>query len=579
MFEGLPTRSVTLGALFSGAGSFVVPYFQRPYSWTRKEAGILLENLVTAAGMGLTLPVSDYFLGTILLLERKDLANSANGSVFGIVDGQQRITTFAILAAVTRDLLDEASPGSATAARLDALLDGRGAGGGRRYRLELGGREQQTLETLVLQRRGCWEMPSEDSATPAEAAILEVREHFLEELKPLDPQDLQRLADYICDNCHVVAIHTGDLDRAHRLFMVLNGRGKPLQRNDILKAEMLGEVSGDAAGAVLGAWLRAAELTGEEFEALFSHIRVIHGKTTPAIISAIREIVADVGGPQRFVETELLPLAEAYALILGASKKDSAIKDQATRNRLIYLSRLNGHDWMPAALLAMKSYAQNPAGSAEIIAEIDRLAHILRLQCLGGNKRSPRFAALVRSLLAGDLEGARKGPLAITRDQVRSVHFYLRDFHVRNPAMCKMLLLRLSDEIDGKLTPVEPTDWSVEHVLPSRPSASSDWRQLFPNAEERDACTKSLGNLVLVSQKQNLSAKNGTLARKQEIYRTPDAGMPILRLTEDAITAKSWTPDDVRAREERLLAVLAKTWNLDLAGAAVRSNGQRKFAE
>lgn len=579
MFQGLPTRSLTLGSLLSGASIFTVPYFQRPYSWSRKEAGVLLANICAAAGLDAVEAIEeDYFLGTILLIERSLGPGLPGSAEYGIVDGQQRLTTITILAAVIRDLLDETSPGTATASRLDALLDGRGSDSRRRFRLELSGRERRCLETFVLERKGCWSMPTCDTATPAEEAIIQVREHFLEQLKPFDAADLEQLAAYLCDYCHVVAIYTLDLDRAHRDFMVLNGRGKPLQRNDILKAELLGSVPAEAAPRAEAAWTRAADLTGDEFETLFSHIRAIHGKTSPAIIGSIRDIVSDVGGPLAFIDNELLPLAEAQALILSAARPDCRISDVATRNRLIYLSRLNGHDWVPSALLALKDYDRDPTRAGEIIAAIDRLAHVLRMQCLGGNKRAPRFAELLKTLREGDLAAAmvNGGPLAVSREQTRSMLFYLRDFHERSPAMCKMVLLRLSDELDGKLTRVDPCDWSVEHVLPMRPSATGDWRTIFPNAEERDSCTKSLGNLVVVTQKQNLAAKNGSLRRKQEIYRMPDRGLPILRITQDAIEAASWSPDDVRRREQLLIELIGRIWQLDIGTASSRAGGNAK---
>ena len=66
---------------------------------------------------------------------------------------------------------------------------------------------------------------------------------------------------------------------------------------------------------------------------------------------------------------------------------------------------------------------------------------------------------------------------------------------------------------------LDPKDYSVEHVLPQRPGATSEWRRWFADAEEREICTESLGNLVAVTQKQNDRARNQEFSRKREIYR------------------------------------------------------------
>ncbi|MHA1574220.1 MAG: DUF262 domain-containing protein, partial [Alphaproteobacteria bacterium] len=71
MFSVLPTASLTVLDLFSTPFHYTVPCYQRPYSWTNKEAGQLLEDILAAAGLGGDgAPAEpDYFIGTIILLD------------------------------------------------------------------------------------------------------------------------------------------------------------------------------------------------------------------------------------------------------------------------------------------------------------------------------------------------------------------------------------------------------------------------------------------------------------------------------------------------------------------------------
>ena len=89
----------------------------------------------------------------------------------------------------------------------------------------------------------------------------------------------------------------------------------------------------------------------------------------------------------------------------------------------------------------------------------------------------------------------------------------------RDQQVCKLLLLRLNDEMSRGTTLLDPSDYSVEHVLPQRPERHGEWRRWFPDAEEREACTESLGNLVVVTQRAERAARNQEFARKREIYR------------------------------------------------------------
>ena len=108
-------------------------------------------------------------------------------------------------------------------------------------------------------------------------------------------------------SCHVVAIVTSDLDRGHRLFSVLNDRGRPLARKDILKAEILGGVAPERAAAVEAAWDEIDQRLGGEFDSFFSYLRMIKGKGKLPIIAGIRAVKEEVGGSEPFVFDVLLP--------------------------------------------------------------------------------------------------------------------------------------------------------------------------------------------------------------------------------------------------------------------------------
>jgi hypothetical protein len=119
------------------------------------------------------------------------------------------------------------------------------------------------------------------------------------------------------------------------------------------------------------------------------------------------------------------------------------------------------------------------------------------------------------------------------------------------------------------VTLLQPSDYSIEHVLPLRPGAKSEWRRWFPDAEEREACTESLGNLVVVTKAQNEKARNKEFARKREIYRGFDDA-PVLPITRDAVEVGVWRAGEIRAREARLMELIRDTWNIDLPGGQVR---------
>jgi hypothetical protein len=573
MFPGLPTASLTLTHLFSSPFHFSVPSYQRPYSWTTVEAGQLLEDISAAAGLGgiTDSEEPDYFLGTILLLDGMggDLpkAREREPRMFEIIDGQQRLVTLAMLAAVLRDLGNERWLWAGRG-RLDQLVAADSAASrqlGARFRIEVSAREQAFLEQHVQTRGACLGVCNAETLSDAEERLLKVRDHFVRELSALDEADRRRLTDYLCDQCHFVVVLTRDIDRAHRLFTVLNERGRSLQRNDILKAEVLKGIPEQSRAAALEKWEDAARLLGPRFETFFSHVFAIHSRGDTKIIAGVRRTIREVGGPEAFLNEIVVPLSRAYDTIVRAGDVNLNL-DPDVRRYLVYLGRLPEGDWAPAAILAMQQYDDDPVRAKLLLKEIDRLAHLLRVLCVGAGKRVRRLAEVVQFVKSRAPIRPGEGPFALSRDEVRNIGYHLRSMYRRDAQVCKQLLLRLNDELSRSTTVLDPKDYSVEHVLPQRPGATSEWRRWFADAEEREMCTESLGNLVAVTQKQNDRARNQEFSRKREIYRGAGDDLPVLAITRDAVEASVWRAEEIRAREAKLLGLIRDTWGIEVAG-------------
>jgi len=579
MFSVLPTASLTVLDLFSTPFHYTVPCYQRPYSWTNKEAGQLLEDILAAAGLGGDgAPAeSDYFIGTIILLDPAggDLpkVKEKEPRLFEIIDGQQRLITLAILAAVLRDLgTDKWRWGGR---RLDQLLSADATAVKSKtahFRIELRNHERRFFQDYVQAPSSCGAMPAQEAENEAEARLFAVREHFISELAAFSDANRRRLADFLCVKCHFVVVLSRDIDRAHHFFTVLNGRGRSLQRNDILKAELLKGVPPERANSALAQWESAATKLGPAFEAFFSHLFNIYGHSESKIITGIRRLVRETGGTEPFLKSILTPLAHSYHLLRNAGDLELPI-DAEARRYLVYLGRLPEGDWAPAGILALQQYQEDPARATLLLKEIDRLAHLLRLLCNGKGKRMRRFAAVINQIKSHQPIVPGEGAFQLTRDEVRSIGYHLRTLYRRDQQVCKLLLLRLNDEIARNTTVLDPGDCSVEHVLPQRPGANSEWRRWYAEAEEREACTESLGNLVVVTQRQNDRARNQDFSRKREIYRgTPDDS-PMLAITREVADANIWRSQEVRAREAQLLSIICEIWGIDVVGMRPQARG------
>lgn len=133
---------------------FVIPMFQRVYSWNARQCDELWEDVIRAGKTDVNTP---HFMG--MLLYSADTESWHGIEQLDIIDGQQRMTTLSLLLCAFARYLDEseANADGVTTAGLYARflrLEGEQAAAGK---LVLSFRDRETLYALV----GCGDMPEE----------------------------------------------------------------------------------------------------------------------------------------------------------------------------------------------------------------------------------------------------------------------------------------------------------------------------------------------------------------------------------------------------------------------------------
>ena len=551
------------------ANLIAAPSYQRAYAWTPKEAGQLLDDISLALDEAEAGAAGDYFLGTMLFIDRDGAVAAAPSRLswrarpsrtLEVIDGFQRLTTLTILMCALRDI-DSGTDRPANARLLPAIQVAPGVNA--RPRLALRDTEDKFFIDHVRAPGATLVQANTEGLSAPEERIVEVRDHILSVLGGLDAAERRRLADFLLDRCCVVLVATTGLDRAHRMFTVLNTTGKSLARKDILKAFLLGGAPPAVAERCLAVWNEAETRLGEEFENLFSHIRAMFGRPGSQIIAGILEI-AESRGALAFIEDVLQPASRIVDDIHNARHSGSA-HSGAISQYLRYLGWHSFADWKPAVLAWWMKHGEDAEALERFLAKLDRLAFGIRILGIGGSKRAGRFGEVIDAIQTGrDVMGS-DSPLRLTRAELRTIEHNLRDMHGRHASTAKQLLLRLTDAKAGKPQSLSlPSKMTVEHVLPKKLSAGSPWRDWYPNPEERERCTDSLGNLVLVTKEQNDKAGNHDFARKLQVY-FDTRGAPAVALNENLRGQTEWKAREIMAREAELFQLIEELWQFGMS--------------
>ncbi len=101
MSQTIEAEQRRLGQIFSDAYDFIIPPYQRPYAWATEQTSALLDDLQTASEAKEIEDMPPYFLGSIVIIKKKEKALSE------VIDGQQRLTTLTILLCVLRELIED----------------------------------------------------------------------------------------------------------------------------------------------------------------------------------------------------------------------------------------------------------------------------------------------------------------------------------------------------------------------------------------------------------------------------------------------------------------------------------------
>lgn len=215
-------QDLPLTQLLDGAKQFIVPIFQRDYSWGTKHCQQLWNDILRA---GRDSAARAHFLGSVVYIAAED--NQAAIPRWLLIDGQQRLTTVTLLLAALRDRLkihpteDEALPSDEEVD--DRFLRNRHGKGDRRNKLMLRRADNEALSTLIAGK----EFPEDSSET--------VRENYAFFQDILAEADLEQVYAGIAKLVIVDVSLTRGHDDPQMIFESLNSTGLDLTQADLIR--------------------------------------------------------------------------------------------------------------------------------------------------------------------------------------------------------------------------------------------------------------------------------------------------------------------------------------------------------
>lgn len=210
-------------AFLKKSPQFVIPIYQRTYSWTERECRQLWDDIIRA---GSDEAISVHFIGSIVYIEA-GLSQVSHQAPLLVIDGQQRLTTITILLAALADALGDDEPVDGFSARKirNYYLLNPEESGERHFKLLLSQTDKATLTAIVGQNE-----------TPAQHSLRVMQNHALfADLIAGRKGDLAALCNGLAKIVVVDIALSRDQDNPQLIFESMNSTGRELSQADLIR--------------------------------------------------------------------------------------------------------------------------------------------------------------------------------------------------------------------------------------------------------------------------------------------------------------------------------------------------------
>ncbi|WP_367750572.1 DUF262 domain-containing protein [Helicobacter pylori] len=574
---------------------YQIPSYQRPYQWTEKNCEKLLDDLLSSYEC---YKESDYFCGSLVLIVI-NTDSATNAKTYDIVDGQQRLSTFILLAKVLATLYNneilEDTPSRAFLKKSLGDTDGE-----KRKRL--------TFNTIGLNAKddfqGALDFFDDLDASKGKNSKSndpsKGKNNYLKNaicLKNyLEKKEIENINAFIMWLYHkVVFIKTTcpNISMALRIFSVLNARGLPLHAIDVFKAELLKKLAKEKdQEEFVFRWNALRQKCSENeskfpkrkenkreknaAEILFSWYLTYLNPVTSA--KSMEERLAD-----QFERLNKPPLEyfkgvedfyNAYCKVLEMQDWHAHLLSYLASDfwRVILCTSILHHysdqDIEALKELLVKFYYQNWVATQE---EPKKQTNCNIIKALKEKQSVENIASIVKKYFK-DKNITQRFKENLQDSNLYTKFYFTGKSPKKNSWLRPILILvEYSMSDDPRPKRIEKNDFHVEHILPQKPDPSSQWMKDF-SEEERGLYTHSLANLTLLGGNKNSQASNLDFKDKKKIYMgeeirlrktKPSNVMTCYKMTIDiAHHYTEWTPKSLEKRKEELIEIIESALEL-----------------
>jgi len=546
-------------AFLQKSTQFIIPIYQRTYSWTEKQCRQLWDDIIRA---GSSDAVSVHFIGSIVYIEQ-GLSQVTHQAPLLVIDGQQRLTTVTLLLeALARALGDQEPIDGFSAIKLrHYYLSNQLESGDRFFKLLLTQTDDASLKAIVRQ-----------SESPREPSLRITQNFDLFAQWIADRTgDLAPVCNGLAKLVVVDLALARDQDNPQLIFESMNSTGKELSQADLIRNYILMGLEPVLQTRLYEDYWRPMEVEfgqeayGTQFDGFMRHYLTVRTGNIPReseVYEAFKdyahtEPVRDAGIES--LVKEIRSFARYFCAMALDTERESVLK-MAFHD----LRELKVDVAYPFLLELYDDYVNDRLPTEDFVAAIRLVESYVfrRAICnIPTNSMNKTFANFGKALDKDRyIESVRAHFLLLpSYRRFPSDDEFHRDLQTRdlyNFRSRSYWLRRMENHARKERVPVD--EYTIEHILPQNPELSSAWRQAlgedWQGIQERYLHT--LGNLTLTGYNTEYSDRPFAEKRDMEggFRQSP------LRLNAGLGDIESWDEDGIQKRAANLATLAVSIW-------------------
>lgn len=551
----MKASDANLQDILQSANQYVIPVFQRFYSWQQDDWKRLWDSLLE-----LREPEHDkkgHFMGSLVFVPEASLPNKV--PAFQVIDGQQRLTTLSLLLCALRDVAREAG-----FAELQAEIK-------ENYLVHRFKKDREHFKVYPRQRDRSSYLAAVTENGIVTGNVGDALAYFTREIKSMPDSDkeegLRSLSSLLQSRLDFVHI-TLEGENPYQIFKSLNSTGVDLSEGDLIRNFMFMHIDADSQDNFDDTKWKPLEkhfedskgtLDGRVLSAFFRDFLMREGKyiAPDATFETFEKRFSGSDFVPSDLADELTQSVDDYEYIRGVIKYPDAKVDVA----LSQLRQLDSSTAYPIVLSLLQQSKIGGLTTSELAEAVDLLSgFILRRFVCGDSSRaySRWFVSACLTLPKSPLSELHNFLLAKGFPSDDKFSNALLRFNLYDSRYCWSVLQALERAHHHK-EPADLAKTQIEHIMPQ--TLTDDWKQELGSEWQRvyDERKNTVGNLTLTAYNAELSNKPYTEKRDGFQGYTGYKNSNIV-ITRDLATNITWTEDQILARGQKLAQLATIIW-------------------